>query len=32
MTPLPHTVYGPEEWEDASLDDWLTEAEATAKP
>ena len=23
MTPLPRTVYGPEEWEDASLDDWL---------
>ena len=23
MTPLPRTVYGPEDWEDASLDDWL---------
>jgi len=27
MTPLPRTVYGPEEWEDASLDDWLEQAE-----
>jgi hypothetical protein len=25
MTPLPGTVYGPDDWEDASLDDWLTE-------
>jgi hypothetical protein len=24
MTPLPRTVYGPDDWEDASLDDWLT--------
>ena len=23
MTPLPGTVYGPDDWEDASLDDWL---------
>lgn len=23
MTPLPGTVYGPESWEDASLDDWF---------
>jgi hypothetical protein len=23
MTPLPGTVYGPDEWPDASLDDWL---------
>ena len=23
MTPLPRTVYGPDDWEDASLDDWL---------
>jgi hypothetical protein len=23
MTPLPRTVYGPPDWEDASLDDWL---------
>jgi hypothetical protein len=23
MTPLPRTVYGPLDWEDASLDDWL---------
>jgi hypothetical protein len=23
MTPLPGTVYGPPDWEDASLDDWL---------
>jgi hypothetical protein len=23
MTPLPGTVYGPDSWEDASLDDWL---------
>src|ERR1700750_1609409 len=22
MTPLPRTVYGPPDWEDASLDDW----------
>jgi hypothetical protein len=27
MTPLPGTVYGPSDWEDADLDDWL-EAEA----
>lgn len=26
MTPLPRTVYGPEDWEDASLDDWLAHA------
>ena len=23
MTPLPKTVYGPDDWEDASMDDWL---------
>jgi hypothetical protein len=23
MTPLPRTVYGPDDWEDATLDDWL---------
>jgi hypothetical protein len=23
MTPLPRTVYGPPDWEDASLEDWL---------
>ena len=23
MTPLPRTVYGPDDWEDASLEDWL---------
>ena len=23
MTPLPRTVYGPDDWEDASLDEWL---------
>ncbi len=23
MTPLPRTVYGPDDWEDASMDDWL---------
>lgn len=23
MTPLPRTVYGPDDWEDAHLDDWL---------
>ena len=28
MTPLPRTVYGPEDWEDASLDDWLEQAES----
>ena len=32
MTPLPRTVYGPEDWEDASLDDWLEQAEAAANP
>jgi hypothetical protein len=26
MTPLPGTVYGPPNWEDASLDDWLRTA------
>jgi hypothetical protein len=26
MTPLPRTVYGPDDWEDASLDDWLSPA------
>ena len=28
MTPLPRTVYGPDDWEDASLDDWLEVAES----
>lgn len=28
MTPLPRTVYGPPDWEDASLDDWLAEGGA----
>jgi hypothetical protein len=23
MTPLPGTVYGPSDWEEADLDDWL---------
>ena len=23
MTPLPKTVYGPDDWEDAALEDWL---------
>jgi hypothetical protein len=23
MTPLPRTVYGPPDWEDAALEDWL---------
>ena len=27
MTPLPRTVYGPPDWEDASLDDWLANTE-----
>jgi hypothetical protein len=27
MTPLPGTVYGPSDWENADLDDWM-EAEA----
>lgn len=27
MTPLPRTVYGPDDWEDASLDDWLAKKE-----
>jgi hypothetical protein len=26
MTPLPGTVYGPPDWEDATLDDWLRTA------
>ena len=30
MTPLPRTVYGPEDWEDASLDDWLEASGADA--
>jgi hypothetical protein len=30
MTPLPRTVYGPDDWEDASLDDWLEQAERGA--
>ena len=31
MTPLPRTVYGPDDWEDASLDDWLAHAENAEK-
>ena len=27
MTPLPRTVYGPPDWEDASLDEWLDQVE-----
>ncbi len=27
MTPLPRTVYGPEDWEDASLEEWLQQLE-----
>lgn len=27
MTPLPRTVYGPPDWEDASLEDWLDPGE-----
>jgi hypothetical protein len=30
MTPLPSTVYGPDDWEDASLDDWLAQVDSTA--
>ena len=30
MTPLPRTVYGPEEWEDASLEDWLASAKSNS--
>ncbi len=29
MTPLPRTVYGPPDWEDASLDDWLEQTQAS---
>jgi len=25
MTPLPRTVYGPPDWEEASLSDWLAD-------
>ena len=28
MTPLPGTVYGPDDWDEASLDDWLTPPDA----
>src|SRR5262245_56980328 len=28
MTPLPRTVYGPDDWEDATLDNWLAANEA----
>ncbi len=28
MTPLPGTVYGPDTWDEASLDDWLAPPEA----
>jgi hypothetical protein len=31
MTPLPRTVYGPEDWEDASLEDWLEQAESVGR-
>ena len=27
MTPLPGTVYGPDDWDEASLDDWLAPPE-----
>jgi hypothetical protein len=27
MTPLPRTVYGPDDWEDATLEQWLEQAE-----
>jgi hypothetical protein len=27
MTPLPRTVYGPDDWEDATLEQWLEAAE-----
>ena len=27
MTPLPRTVYGPDDWEDASLENWLAAQE-----
>jgi len=32
MTPLPRTVYGPEDWEDASLDDWLEQSQDDQAP
>ena len=25
MTPLPGTVYGPDDWEEANLNDWLSD-------
>jgi hypothetical protein len=28
MTPLPRTVYGPDDWEDATLEQWLEHVEA----
>ena len=27
MTPLPRTVYGPDDWEEASLEDWLEKSD-----
>ena len=29
MTPLPRTVYGPDDWEDATLDEWLEQVDRT---
>ena len=31
MTPLPRTVYGPGDWEDASLEHWLESQEAHSR-
>ena len=31
MTPLPRTVYGPDDWEDASLDNWLAAQQAAVQ-
>ena len=31
MTPLPRTVYGPKDWEDASLENWLAAQESAAQ-
>lgn len=28
MTPLPRTVYGPDDWEDATLEHWLAAQES----
>ena len=32
MTPLPGTVYGPADWEDADLNDWLLEGPDRGSP